>query len=182
MTPAHTAAVLYIKSIYGDKLKIETDKTVKLKAKDGLPKKRYYLDIFVHGADMAFEIDGGIHNGQLSRDWNRDERIMRNHKFLIVRIDNDEVLRTPRKFLSKFNETLIQRVLFMSNKDMWNHQINNLLNRWGVPDMRFMDGVRQFVQEAKSLQSKIDALDTVSILGGKDKPLPVRPITINANT
>ena len=155
-TSAHLKAIGLLRYLYGEKIELKQDKRVDIR-KDGRKNKiHYYLDIYIRKARIGIEIDGGIHNNRGSQDWFRDENIMNHTDSIIIRFPNEEVLNNPKSFLEKVNQTLINRILYMSNVDWNNKSVNSFLNRWGIPEMRFMDGVWEFVKEARMLQSKIN--------------------------
>jgi very-short-patch-repair endonuclease len=73
--------------------------------------KTYFLDFFLPVLDIGIEIDGGIHDNRGSYDTKRDIDLMSGKTpILMIRFDNDLVMKQPKKFLELVKETIKNRI------------------------------------------------------------------------
>lgn len=81
--------------------------------------RTYFLDFFLPLLDIGIEIDGDIHDNRSSYDTKRDIDLMSGRTpILMIRFDNDLVIKQPEKFLELVKETIKNRIKqFKDNKN-----------------------------------------------------------------
>ena len=73
-----------------------------------VPIERYIADFYCHERRLIVELDGGIHSdpAQQLHDQNRDTFLL-SLGLRVLRIPNEELLRTPEKVLDKVRKALV---------------------------------------------------------------------------